>query len=426
MSVPTLEQLSATVNASGTLSVTAFYFWSVALMILIHAGFLSYEMGASREKNVLASAVKNILAFTLIVPTMYYFGWWIYLALPNGFIPISAGSAGLPWNPHMGPDLGDPYNGVFWAVFVLFSATTASILSGAAIERIKISGFAILSIVLGSGVWMLAAAWGWSPSGWMLTKLGFHDAGAAGVVHEIAGFFTLGVLLNLGPRIGKFGRNGEINEIRPHNVPQTVVGLMLIIAGFLGFMAGCVIYNANGTMTDIYGNPTNLAAWLFNILMGFAGGALGSYLVAREPFWMMSGGLAGIISIASGVNLYYPGLAYLIGMAGGAAGPIVARMLERMRIDDPVGAVTVHGLCGLWSVVAVGLFAAGYPNVTGPAISLGGQLTGALILAVMGFVPGYGLSFLLKSFGALRVGQAAEIKGLDPVEVPAVAYDSQA
>lgn len=426
MSTPTLEQLSATVSANATLSVTAFYFWSVALMILIHAGFLAYEMGASRMKNVLASAVKNILAFTLIVPTMYYIGWWIYLALPNGFIPISGGAAGLPWNPHMGPDLGDPYNGVFWAVFVLFSATTASILSGAVIERIKVSAFAILAIVLGSGVWMLAAAWGWSPTGWMLTKLGFHDAGAAGVVHEIAGFFTLGVLLNLGARIGKFGPNGKINEIRPHNVPLTVIGLMLIIAGFLGFMAGCVIYNTDGTMTDIYGNPTNLAAWLFNIFMGFAGGALGSYVISREPFWMMSGGLAGIISIASGVNLYYPGLAYLIGMAGGAMGPIIAKYLERMRIDDPVGAVTVHGVCGLWSVLAVGIFASGYPNASGPAISLGGQVLGALILAVLGFVPGYAISYALKAMGALRVGTEIEIKGLDPAEVPITAYDSQA
>jgi Amt family ammonium transporter len=426
MSTPTLEQLSATVTASGTLSVTAFYFWSVALMILIHAGFLAYEMGASRTKNALASAVKNILAFTLIVPTMYYFGWWIYLGLPDGFVPMTAGSAGLPWSPHMGPDLADPYNGIFWAVFVLFSATTASILSGAAIERIKISAFAILSIVLGSGIWMLAAAWGWSGTGWMLTKLGFHDAGAAGVVHEIAGFFTLGVLINLGPRIGKYGANGKINEIKPHNVPQTVIGLMLIIAGFMGFMAGCVVYNANGTMTDIYGNPTNLAAWLFNILMGFAGGALGSYLTSREPFWMMSGGLLGIIAIASGVNLYYPGLAYLIAMAAGFAGPLIAKFIERMGIDDPVGAVTVHGLGGLWSVVAVGIFASGYPNVAGPAISFGGQLLGALILAVLGFVPGYGLSYLLKAMKALRVGPEVEKLGLDPSEVPIAAYDSQA
>ncbi|MEJ2392538.1 MAG: ammonium transporter [Gammaproteobacteria bacterium] len=425
MSTPTLEQLSATVAASGTLSVTAFYFWSVALMILIHAGFLAYEMGASRTKNVLASAVKNILAFTLIVPTMFYFGWWIYLALPSGIIPDPGGAAGLPWNAHMGPNLADPYNGVFWAVFVLFSATTASILSGAAIERIKISAFAILAIVLGSGVWMLAAAWGWSPTGWMLTKLGFHDAGAAGVVHEIAGFFTLGVLMQLGPRVGKYGPDGKPKELRPHNVPLTVIGLMLIIAGFFGFMAGCVIYNADGSMTDIYSNPTNLAAWLFNILMGFAGGALGSYLVAREPFWMMSGGLLGIIAIASGVNLYYPGLAYLIAMGAGLMGPIIGRYIERKGIDDPVGAITVHGLGGLYSVVAVGVFSAGYPNVSGPPISLSGQLIGAGVLAVLGFVPGYAISAVMKKMGALRVGSSVEVKGLDPVEVPAVAYDTQ-
>ncbi|MEJ2441264.1 MAG: ammonium transporter, partial [Gammaproteobacteria bacterium] len=132
-----------------------------------------------------------------------------------------------------------------------------------------------------------------------------------------------------------------------------------------------------------------------------------------------------IIAIASGVNLYYPGLAYLIAMGAGLMGPIIGRYIERKGIDDPVGAITVHGLGGLYSVVAVGVFSAGYPNVSGPPISLSGQLIGAGVLAVLGFVPGYAISAVMKKMGALRVGSSVEVKGLDPVEVPAVAYDTQ-
>lgn len=125
----------------GTVSVEIFYWWCTALMVCIHAGFLAYEMGASRSKNVLASGIKNILAFAFIVPTFFFFGWWIYLAFPEGFTPVEAGNAGLSWAAEMGPNLEDNASGVFWAAFVLFSATTASIFSGAVIERIRVSSF---------------------------------------------------------------------------------------------------------------------------------------------------------------------------------------------------------------------------------------------------------------------------------------------
>jgi len=134
----------------GTVDLEIFYWWCTAIMICIHAGFLAYEMGASRAKNVLASGVKNILAFAFIVPTFFFFGWWIYLAFPSGIIPGESGAAGLPWAAEMGPNLSDNASGVFWAAFVLFAATTASIFSGAVIERIRVSAFVILAILLGS------------------------------------------------------------------------------------------------------------------------------------------------------------------------------------------------------------------------------------------------------------------------------------
>jgi len=243
------------------------------------------------------------------------------------------------------------------------------------IERIRLSAFLMLAAILGSVVWILAGAWGWHPDGWMLTKLGYHDVGAAGVVHGVAGFFALGVLMNLGARVGKY-QNGQSMNIRPHNLPMALIGLMMIIVGFFGFLGGCMIFNGGETgWTTIYGNPSNLSAFAFNTLMGFSGGVLGAYMTSREPFWTMSGGLAGIISVAAGLDLYYPGLAFVLAASGGALMPMVARLLEKMGIDDPVGAVAVHGFCGVYSVVLAGIFASSYPNVGDlPEISLSGRL----------------------------------------------------
>ena len=171
--------------------------------------------------------------------------------------------------------------GVFWGAFTLFAATTASIFSGAVIERIQVVGFVILAIVLGSFAWVVGAAWGWSAGGWLVNTHGYHDFGAAGVVHMIAGFFALGVLINLGPRIGKFNSDGSANDINGHNLPFTLTGLMLIIVGFWGFLMACVIVPGEAwswfpdKWANIYGTPMTLSSLSFNILMGFAAGSSG-------------------------------------------------------------------------------------------------------------------------------------------------------
>jgi ammonia channel protein AmtB len=414
--------LQAALEMSGRVNMEVFYWWCTAIMIAIHAGFLAYEMGASRVKNALASGVKNILAFAFVIPTFFFFGWWIYLAFPTGIIPSASGDAGLPWSLNMGPNLTDNASGVFWAAFALFAATTASILSGAVIERIRISGYIILAILLGSVVWILGAAWGWHPAGWLTTEWGFHDAAAAGCVHLIAGFFTLGVLINLGPRVGRFLPDGTAVDFRPHNLPMSLIGLMLIIVGFFGFLGGCLIYVGGGQWTSIYGTPATLSAFAFNTLMGCTGGIIGCYLVTRDPFWMMSGALVGIISAASGLDLYYPPLAFLIGFIGGCIVPLVNSFVIKLKIDDAVGAVAVHGVGGLWGVLAAGIFAAGYPNIEGPAISFGGQLASGVVFLLLGFIPGFVASFILKQLGLLRTSHGAEVAGLDTCEIPVIAY----
>ena len=402
-----------------------FFYWvSIALMMFIHAGFLAYEVGASRSKNVLATAMKNLLAFATIVASFFFVGWFLYNAMPSGFIEFNdAAKAALPWSDNMGPNVADSASGIFWGAFALFAATTGSIMSGAVLERIRTSAFLILTVMVGSVVWIIGAAWGWHGAGWMLTKLGFHDVGAAGCVHTIAGFAALGILLNLGPRIGRFRADGSPVTIRPHNLPLTMVGLMLIFAGFFGFLMGCVIYGPGGYET-IYGSPTTLSAFAFNTLMGLAGGIIGAYMTSKgEPFWTISGGLAGVIGVASGMDLYHPALAFIIALVAGGIVPFIGQLLEKFKVDDVVGAVAVHGGIGLYSVLMVGIFLAGYPNTDGnPSISLWGQVLGGLVFVALGFIPAYLVSLALKKIGMLRIPPEVEEQGLDLTEVPATPY----
>lgn len=402
-----------------------FFYWvSIALMMLIHAGFLAYEVGSSRSKNVLATAMKNLLAFATIVASFFFVGWFLYNAMPSGWIKLDdLAKAALPWSDNMGPNIEDPVSGIFWGAFALFAATTGSIMSGAVLERIRTSAFLVLTVLVGSVVWIIGAAWGWHGAGWMLTKMGFHDVGAAGCVHLIAGFATLGILINLGPRIGRFRSDGTAVTIRPHNLPLTMLGLMLIFTGFFGFLMGCVIYTSEG-YTTIYGTPTTLSAFAFNTLMGLAGGIIGAYVTSRgEPFWTISGGLAGVIAVASGMDLYHPALGFVIALVGGALIPYIGKLIEKFKIDDVVGAVAVHGGMGLYSVIVAGIFLAGYPNAEGlPPISLWGQVVGALVFAALGFIPAYLVSLGLKKAKMLRIPPEVEEQGLDLSEVPATPY----
>ena len=441
-----LAELEGVGSFTNTMFAETYYYLTIPLMILIHVGFLAYEMGASRLKNVLSSGVKNILAFAFMIPTFYFFGWWVYWAFPTG-LTLSEGAMGisgagyanaiaLGWGDaaqYMGPNIADQASGVFFGAFAMFAATTASIMSGAVIERIQTVGFVILAIVLGSFAWVVAAAWGWHADGWLVTEFGVHDFGAAGLVHAVAGFFALGVLMQLGPRVGKFNKDGSANHIAGHNMPLTVTGLMLIIAGFWGFLMACVIVPGEGWSwyaempATIYGTPITLSALAFNILMAIAGGIIGAWIWTKDPFWMMSGALAGIISTASGLDIYYPALAFIIALSAGVILKPCADWLERRGIDDAVGAVTVHGTIGLYGVVMLGVFASGFPALQGaageaPTISLIGQIVGAIVFFGLGIIPGWVTAFILNKLGMLRVSEKAQEAGLDTVKVPAQGY----
>ena len=288
-----------------TVIFTEFYYWvTVVLMFLIHVGFCMYEVGVSRHKNQMHTLMKNTMVIPLVTITWFLFGWWIYWAFPNGpwiGTSILSGTSGLeiegayggalavPWSSSMAVNLGDHIYGVFWAAFLLFSWTAASIVSGAVIERIRMSAFGILAIAIGSVFWVIDASWGWHFDGWMLKILGYHDAYASGVIHAVAGGFALGVLTVLGPRIGKFAQDGTPRNIGPRNPWLVTIGIFLIYTGFWGFYAACNVpifevgaeYGMEGvtyfTATNIYMTPTTLSGITFNFLMSLSGGLLAGY-----------------------------------------------------------------------------------------------------------------------------------------------------
>jgi len=428
--VPTAEDVNARVDLDTLILTEQFYFWTVVIMWLIHVGFMAYEGGASRRKNLMSTAMKNILTIAVVTPTFYYFGWYIYGCFQEGW-PKSGhdspdafpGFCGLtsPWSEAMGPNLQDHVSAVFFLAFLLFSWTTGSIMSGALIERVRLSAYLILTALLGSVVWILDAAWGWSSGGWLTTRFGFHDSIASLVVHGVAGAFALGVLLNLGPRIGKYTTGGLARSFRGHNTHLTLMGLMLIFTGFYGFYAACLVIQSTvfPGWLNIYGSPTTLGAIAFVITIGFAGGFTGGWFASKgDPFWTLSGGLAGVISVSAGADVYHPSLAYLLSISGGMVAVWSGTYIEKkLRVDDAVGAVAVHGVCGFYGVLLVGIFAGGYPTgINNVETSFGGQLMGMMAFLPLAFIPGYVVSWILKKFNLLRVPAEVELEGLDLAE----------
>jgi len=392
-----------------------------------------YEVGASRRRNHIHTLMKNSMIIPLVTITFYFFGWWIYWAFPNfpASIDWAMGAANTPWSENMGPNLEDRITGVFWAAFLLFSWTAASIVSGSVIERIKSSAFWILAVVIGSFAWIIDASWGWHYAGWMVQYLGYHDAYASGVIHAIAGGFALGILVVLGPRLGKFAADGTPRDILPHNPWLVCVGLFIIYAGFWGFYVACnvplidpatiggEITGTTWTATTIYLTPTSLSAITFNFLTSLSGGMLMAFVISKgDAFWTYSGGLAGIITASAGNDLYHPMQAMVIG----AIGVFIAYKMHfyverRFKLDDAVGAVAVHGYAGFVGLVICGFVLWGHPSspYAGFAeITPWGQLAGAIIMfGVLGFLPGWTVAKILNSFGMLRIPKEVELLGLD-------------
>jgi ammonia channel protein AmtB len=430
-----------------TIVFTEFYYWvTVVVMFLIHVGFCLYEVGVSRQKNMMHTLMKNAMLIPTVTVSFLLVGWWVYFSFQNG-PGITGGLVSAPWSTPwselMGPHLGGlpvgaaltsadtaawaRINGVFCAAFILFAWTFGSILSGALIERIRTGAFLLLAALAGGVIWVIGAAWGWSESGWMVQIFGYHDAYASGIIHGIAGASALAILIQLGPRIGRFRSDGTARVFPPHNAWLVVVGLFLIYTGFWGFYAACnipiiAIESETGavyfTATTIYLTPTTLGASTMNFLLSLVGGFFMGYYVSKgDPFWTFSGGLGGVITASAGNDLYHPLQAFLIGAFGVWCAYRLHYWVEkRFQIDDAVGAVAVHGYCGSIGVIVCGFILWGYPSSPHheyPVITPWGQTAGVVVLCVLGFVTCHAASWLLRRLGMLRVPFEVELIGLD-------------
>ena len=318
-------------------------------------------------------------------------------------------------------------NGVFWAAFLLFSWTAGSILSGAVIERIRSAAFWTLAMLVGCITWVIAAAWGWSDTGWMVQKLGYHDAYASGVIHALAGGSAMAILFQLGPRIGRFREDGTPRVFPAHNTWMIIIGMFLIYTGFWGFYAACNVpifdINADGSpffsAVTIYLTPTTLSGITFNFIMALTGGLLIGYMVSKgDPFWTFQGGLGGIITASAGNDLYHPMHAFFVAMLGVWVAYKLHYWVERkFKLDDAVGAVAIHGYCGFIGLVAAGFILWGYPSSTNEgyaSINPIGQTLGALLIFFgLGFIPCYLFAGLFRRLGLLRIPMEIELAGLD-------------
>ena len=341
--------------------------------------------------------------------------------------PAAAASAAAtsPWSDQLGPNLGDHISLVFFLAFLLFSWTTGSIMSGALIERVRLSAYLLLTVLLGSAVWIMDAAWGWSSGGWLVTKYGFHDAIASLVVHGVAGAFALGVLLNLGPRIGKYDSEGRARSFRPHNTHMTLMGLMLIFTGFYGFYAACLVIQStifpgwlniylspDDARHDRDGDHVRLRRRLHRRLVREQGRSVLDAVGRPRRRDQRLGRRRRLPPVARLPPRRRPAALVAV-WAGGY-------IEKKLRVDDAVGAVAVHGVCGFYGVFLVGIFAGGFPTgVNNIPSSFGGQLMGMLAFFPLAFLPGYLASWVLKKLEPPARAAGGRARGPRHGRVPA-------
>ena len=411
----------------------------VILMLLTPIGLLFFKLGMTSKKHRIATLTQNLMLMPVSIISFFLFGWFFYKGFEFG-PGITGGwgesGAALPWSEFMATNLNatpDPDNlintSIPWHIFLLFSIIVVSIAAGSWIERIRGSALCILSVILGSVFWVIAAAWGWSESGWLVELVGYHDPFAGGVIHCLVGGFALGVLLPLGPRLGK---QREILDVRKtiHNPWMLTLGMLMIYAGFLSFYFAAQIpliktYDSGNVIitTNIYGAPTTMYGTTFNYFLSLAGGMMMGFILSRgNLFWILGGGLAGLVSTSAGNDLYHPLQAFLISVFVVWLVFRAYHWIERrFRIDDITGVVAIHGFGGFFGLIISGFILWGYPsspNLEFADINPAGQAFGAMLTFwLFGFFPGYLGSQVLEFFDVLRIPEDLEIGGQDTLSI---------
>jgi Amt family ammonium transporter len=381
------------------------------LVMFMQPGFAMVEAGFTRSKNTANILMKNLMDFA--IGSLLY--WIIGFTLMYG--DSLGGFIGIPDLFFMSDGYGDNYSDYADLFFqTVFCATAATIVSGAMAERTEFKAYLIFTIVISVLIYPISGHWTWG-GGW-LSQMGFHDFAGSSIVHSVGAWVGLAGAAMIGPRIGKYGKNGKPNAIPGHNLVLGALGVFILWFGWFGFNPGSQLAAAGTDNAVALGHiavTTNLAA---------AAGAVTAMLVAwiryKRPTLSISlnGALAGLVAITAGTDAVDPMGAVAIGILAGLILPFAVEFFDKiLKIDDPVGAISVHGVSGAFGTLAVGLFSTSEGLFYGHGAKLlGVQAIGVLAFFAWSFGLGLLLFFILKKAGVLRVSRVVEEEGLDIYE----------
>ena len=394
-------------------ALDTFYFLiSGAFVMWMAAGFAMLEAGLVRSKNTTEILTKNVMLFAiactayLVVGYDIMYGGGIFL---DGIVGDGVTGAEEPATYAPSADF------FFQVVFV---ATAMSIVSGAVAERMKLWAFAAFAVVMTAFIYPMEGAWTWGGAEvfgmYSLGDLGFSDFAGSGIVHMAGAAAALAGVILLGARKGKYGPNGEIHPIPGANLPMATLGTFILWLGWFGFNGGSVLATASIESANA------VAVVFMNTNAAAAGGVIAALIVAKLMFgkadltMILNGALAGLVAITAGPDTPTPLMATIIGAIGGVIVVFSIVLLDKIKIDDPVGAISVHGTVGLWGLLAVPL--------TNDGVSFSGQLIGAATIFVWVFVASFIVWSILKVVMGIRVTEEEEYEGVDYVECGMEAY----
>ena len=375
---------------------------STFLVFIMHLGFASLEAGLTQSKNTVNILFKNVSIVAIGILTYAVCGFnLMYPGEFNGYFGFAGfgitspiGSAGLI-------DYADGAYTYFtdFIFQAMFAATAATIVSGAVAERIKLSSFLIFSTVYVAIIYPVAGSWKWG-AGW-LDQLGFYDFAGSTLVHSVGGWAALVGAILVGSRIGKYGQNGRIKPILGHNMPLATIGVFLLWFGWYGFNGGSVLSADPGGVSLVFVTTTLAAA------AGIIGAMITSWYVSKKPdlSMILNGSLAGLVGITAGADVISPMNSVLVGFIAGVIVVFSVIQLDKLKIDDPVGAISVHLICGIWGTLAVGVFSAEH--------SLSVQALGVVAYGLFCLIGSALIFTVLKYSIGLRVSEDEEIIGLD-------------
>ena len=386
---------------------------SIFLVFIMHLGFATVETGLTRAKNTVNILFKNtaIVAIGLLTYALVGFN----LMYPGDFNIISGifGFAGFGVvAPEGAAGLIDYAGGAYsyWTDFLfqgMFAATAATIVSGAVAERIKLPSFLIFSAIYVAIVYPFVGSWVWG-GGW-LSEMGFHDFAGSTLVHSVGGWGALASIMLLGPRLGKYV-NGKTKAIMGHNMPLVTIGVFLLWLGWFGFNGGSVLSGDPGGVSYVLVTTSMAAA------AGIIGSMIATWMIQKKPdlTMVLNGCLAGLVGITAGADVVSVSAAILIGLICGTVAVVSVMMFDKLKLDDPVGATTVHLVCGILGTLFVGVFSPDFSFVT--------QLIGVLAYGAVCFPAAFLIMFVLKKTLGIRVSEEEERKGLDIGEHGMEAY----